>query len=105
MTPPSFALLVFRVVVPGKESDLSELNSLNRIFFRLVSRRRDELFVIQTDLQGAFCIRLAIGAQRTEESHIKAAFALFEEEASKALEEWKGEQLKKDAQVSLNGTD
>jgi len=90
ITPPSFALVVFRIVppsLPPKPSRLASLNGLNRIFSRRVSGRA-EIFIIQTDLQGTFCLRFAIGAQRTEEHHIEAAFRLFEEEAEKSLIEW-----------------
>jgi len=66
----------------------SSLNELNRIFFYHVSRRSD-LFLVQTDLKGVFCLRLAVGAERTESKHIEAAFSAFKEEASRAMEEWK----------------
>jgi len=60
---------------------------LNRIFFRRISARHD-LLLTQTELNGVFCIRLAVGAARTEETHIKRAFELLVSEACVALEEW-----------------
>lgn len=98
VTPTSFALNLFRMIPPQPPNpkpsklSLSSLNELNRIFYRHVSSRPD-IFLTQTDLQGTFCIRFSIGAQRTEERHVHAAFDLFNEEAKKALEEWKEEEI------------
>lgn len=47
----------------------------------------------QTTLNGIFCIRLAVGAARTEPQHIEAACALIEAEAKVAVEVWKEQAL------------
>ena len=41
-------------------------------------------------------MRMAIGAQRTTEKHIRDAFNIFEEEASKAIEAWKQKSEQRD---------
>ncbi|KAG8913381.1 hypothetical protein FRC00_002513 [Tulasnella sp. 408] len=91
VTPPCFALVVFRMVgnvTEGSPSpSLAQLNSLNRLFHRRVSARPD-IFIIQTDIEGMYCLRFVPGAERTEDKHIEAAVRLFEEEATKALQEW-----------------
>lgn len=35
-----------------------------------------------------FCLRFAVGAERTEDKHIEAAVKVFEEEATKAVAAW-----------------
>ncbi|KDQ51421.1 hypothetical protein JAAARDRAFT_163582 [Jaapia argillacea MUCL 33604] len=90
VTPPSFALTVFRLE-PTQSSDInpsaSQLNDLNRIFWSRVSARHD-IYLTQTDLNGVFCIRLAVGAERTTEAHIRQAFELLSTEAEGALKVW-----------------
>ncbi|KAG9002953.1 hypothetical protein FRB90_011276 [Tulasnella sp. 427] len=92
VTPPSFALVVFRVVAPttgdSNSPSLAQLNSLNRIFHQRVLARPD-IFIIQTDIEGMYCLRFVPGAERTEDKHIEAAVRLFEEEAAQALHDWK----------------
>ncbi|KAG8942904.1 hypothetical protein FRC04_003304 [Tulasnella sp. 424] len=94
VAPPSFALVVFRLLAPSSEDSpppsLAQLNSLNRTFHSRVSARPD-IFVIQTDIEGIYCLRFVPGAERTEDKHIEAAVRLFEEEATNALRDWKGE--------------
>jgi aromatic-L-amino-acid decarboxylase len=77
-------------VTDGTKNSLSVelLNDLNKVFFRRISARED-LMLTPTVLNGFYCIRLAVGAARTEESHIQQAFELLTLEASVALEEWK----------------
>ncbi|KAG8888279.1 hypothetical protein FRB98_008025 [Tulasnella sp. 332] len=93
VSPPSFSLVVFRIIPSSLNpsstppNTLDSLNKLNRIFFHHVSIRPD-IFIIQTDLQGMFCLRMAIGAARTEGTHIHAAVKLLQEEADRALKEW-----------------
>lgn len=94
IAPPSFALVVFRLLAPSSEDSpppsLAQLNSLNRTFHHRVSARPD-IFIIQTDIEGMYCLRFVPGAERTEDKHIEAAVRLFEEEATDALLDWKGE--------------
>ncbi|EIW80802.1 hypothetical protein CONPUDRAFT_144722 [Coniophora puteana RWD-64-598 SS2] len=64
-----------------------QLNALNRAFYARVCARPD-IMLTQTDLLGTFCIRLAVGAARTSEKHMQAAFDLLTEEAQATLKEW-----------------
>jgi hypothetical protein len=67
----------------------SDANALNRAFYARISAR-ENILLTQTDLVGTFCIRMAIGAVRTEEKHVQEAFDLLVEEAQATLREWKG---------------
>ncbi|KAF9002337.1 pyridoxal phosphate-dependent transferase [Cyathus striatus] len=89
VTKPSFALSVFRLAPKSPNSVFSTdaLNDLNRIYYGRVSTRPD-IALTQTTLNGVFCIRLAVGAARTEEKHIQQAFDLLTSEAEFALEAW-----------------
>jgi aromatic-L-amino-acid/L-tryptophan decarboxylase len=73
---------------PEKQVSLESLNALNRDFFRRISARPD-IYMTQTDLAGTYCIRFAVGGQRTQEKHVRAAFELLKEEAEGALKAWK----------------
>ncbi|KAF7979481.1 hypothetical protein HWV62_42313 [Athelia sp. TMB] len=84
VTPPSFALSVFRLVFPGSkgkedtvESEAS-LDALNRAFHKALSARTD-IFLTQTVLNGTFCLRFAVGSQRTEKADIRWAFEVAQE--------------------------
>ena len=68
----------------------SKANALNRAFYARISAR-NSILLTQTDLTGTFCIRMAIGAVRTEEKHIRAAFELLVDEAHATLGEWEDE--------------
>lgn len=61
-------------------------DALTRHLHDRISTRKD-LFLTQTVLDGIFCIRLAIGAARTEERHVKAAYDILCEEAKATVEE------------------
>jgi aromatic-L-amino-acid decarboxylase len=71
------------------QSALSEesLNNLNRLFFGRISAR-DDIMLTQTVLNGVYCIRLAVGAARTNETHIKHACDLLYKEAELTIEAW-----------------
>ncbi|KAF8585535.1 aromatic-L-amino-acid decarboxylase [Ramaria rubella] len=84
---PSLALTVFRLVPPGgNKSDTASVNTLNRIFHSRLSST--SLFLTQTDVNGIFCIRMAVGATRTMEKHITQAWDILCAETEPALEEW-----------------
>lgn len=85
MTPPSLALTVFRMK-PHAEGDtqLASQDVLTRKLYERISARKD-ILLTQTVLQGMFCIRFAVGAARTENKHIDAAFDLLCEEALQAM--------------------
>jgi aromatic-L-amino-acid decarboxylase len=83
VTPPSYALTVFRLGPTSQTSQLlntESLNKLNRHFYGRISARTD-ILMTQTQLDGIFCIRFAVGAARTDETHIHRAFNLLCAEA------------------------
>lgn len=112
--PPSLALTVFRMV-PGwteeaksvvEEPSVSSAadkavtiaasggvaesktpNVLTRALWERLERRRGDLYLTQTLLNGVFCLRIAIGASRTQEEHVRRAFAIIEEEATAVAKE------------------
>ncbi|TDL17217.1 hypothetical protein BD410DRAFT_816531 [Rickenella mellea] len=87
VTPPSFALTVFRMKLPpSKDHHTTSQDFLTRKLFERLSARKD-IQVTQTVLHGIFCIRFAIGAERTEEKHVMAAFSLLCDEARKVNED------------------
>ncbi|KAJ7782853.1 pyridoxal phosphate-dependent transferase [Mycena metata] len=102
VTPPSLALTVFRAAPKSgdatgaqaemekekksAENELTHLNALNASFFARLARRPD-LAITQTVLNGVFCVRFAVGAARTTEAHVRAAFEVIEEEARAAVKE------------------
>jgi aromatic-L-amino-acid/L-tryptophan decarboxylase len=82
VTEPSLALSVFRLAPSSHaNASLQELNALNKALHARLSARSAELYLTQTDLNGVFCFRMAIGASRTEEHHVRRAFDVLEEEA------------------------
>lgn len=88
VTPPSYALSVFRLLPPS-ELDEEALNRLNRLFYDRISARSD-IFLTRTELNGIFCIRFVVGAAQTNATHIQMAFDLLHAEGEmtiKAFEE------------------
>ncbi|OJT02117.1 Tyrosine decarboxylase 1 [Trametes pubescens] len=94
VTTPSLALSVFRLVLPASpalasgEDALTAHNELNRAFHRRVEGASDKIFLTQTVLNGTFCIRFAVGAQRTRREHIDQAWEVIRSNASTVTEEW-----------------
>ncbi|KIY66904.1 hypothetical protein CYLTODRAFT_422989 [Cylindrobasidium torrendii FP15055 ss-10] len=90
VTPPSFALSVFRIAPrpEGKPLTLEAINSLNRFFFGRISARND-IYLTQTMLNDVYCIRLAVGSMLTTAEDIQGAFDIIKKEAELALENWK----------------
>ncbi|PCH37501.1 PLP-dependent transferase [Wolfiporia cocos MD-104 SS10] len=88
VTPPSFALTVFRFA-PAHLATLSEaaLNDLNHAMYTRISART-EIFLTQTKLNGTFCVRFVVGSGLTRTEHIEQAWALIQEEAGVAVKEW-----------------
>ena len=89
VTAPSLALSVFRIDPKATSPDqpalsLEALNTINKLFYARISARKD-ILLTQTILNGVFCIRFAIGAERTEVFHIKQAYNLLQKEAQLAL--------------------
>ncbi|KIJ15446.1 hypothetical protein PAXINDRAFT_11570 [Paxillus involutus ATCC 200175] len=88
VTPPCLALSVFRLEPPASEMlSLAQMNTLNRSFYTRLSARPD-IALTQTDLNGMIGIRMAVGAERTTEEHIRRAFEILCEEADVTLEVW-----------------
>jgi aromatic-L-amino-acid decarboxylase len=87
VTPPSFALSLFRLL-PGLEGsnakELEVVNTLNRAFYSDLLTRPN-LALTQTSLGGVFCVRLAVGAARTEESDIDNAWETIKEVGENVL--------------------
>lgn len=90
VTPPSFALTVFRLAPVGVPQ--AQLNTLNRAFYARLAARTD-MMLTQTDLNGVFCVRLAVGAARTQRVHIDKAWAAIQAEGSAALLEWTSQSI------------
>ena len=78
VTPPSFALSVFRLRPRRADAPLAAANALNRRFWdRLLERH--EVLLTQTELGGVFCVRFAVGAARTEEGDVEKAWEVVDE--------------------------
>ena len=78
---------------PGQKAlSLESLNNLNRLFYGRISARHD-IILTQTVLNGVYCIRFAVGAARTEASHIQQACELLQKEAGLTLEAWEQSSL------------
>jgi aromatic-L-amino-acid decarboxylase len=65
-----------------------ELNALNRAFYARLAARSD-IAITQTELNGVFCVRMAIGAEQTVEGDIDRALALIGDEGTVALKDWR----------------
>src|ERR1700692_4176277 len=83
VTPPSYALSVFRLQ-PQKEMDEELLNNLNRLFYDRISARSD-ILLTRTELNGTFCIRFVVGAARTNATHTQKAFDLLRAEGEMTI--------------------
>jgi aromatic-L-amino-acid/L-tryptophan decarboxylase len=86
VTPPSFALSVFRLC-PGSVSGTTELenvNALNRAFYDDL-RSRHDLALTQTLVGKVFCIRMAVGATRTEQSDLDEAWHIIKKTGENRL--------------------
>lgn len=96
MTTPSLALSVFRLDPKPDSASLNgskalspdTLNDLNRSYYARISARKD-ILLTQTVLNGAVCIRFAVGAARTEDVHVRKAYQLLCKEGKSTLEGWR----------------
>jgi len=92
VTPPSYALTVFRLepqLQASQSLSTESLNKLNKHFFSRILARTD-ILMTQTQLDGIFCIRFAVGAARTDETHIQRAFNLLCVEAETTMRMFEG---------------
>ncbi len=86
VTPPSFALTVFRLL-PGSANTAGELdsvNALNREFYSDL-QSRSSLVLTQTLIGEVFCVRFAVGSSRTEQSDIEDAWGVIRETGGTTL--------------------
>jgi aromatic-L-amino-acid decarboxylase len=85
LAPVPFSVVCFRASrgIEGETDDEREarLEALNERLMEAVNAT-GELFLSHTKLNGAFTLRLAIGNIRTEESHVRRAWALLNEKLS-----------------------
>lgn len=69
-------------------SSLGSVNALNRaLHHELQAAHTHELLLTQTEIGGIFCLRMAIGAARTEERDIQKAWEILNEAGEKVLNE------------------
>lgn len=88
VTPPSFALSVFRLV-PGatgnkEDADAETLNVLNQAFYDDL-QTCSNIALTHTSISGVFCIRFVVGSLRTEQSDIDDAWTTIRESGEKIL--------------------
>jgi aromatic-L-amino-acid decarboxylase len=85
LAPVPFSVVCFRArkVVEGETDEEREarLEALNERLMEAVNST-GELFLSHTKLNGVFTLRLAVGNIRTEESHVRRAWALLNEKLS-----------------------
>ncbi len=87
-------MVVFRLR-PSSSLSPSQLNSINRELNDALSCRSD-LTLTQTMLpgeggeEGVFCIRFAIGAERTRWEHVEKAWRVVAEEGERVMRDTKG---------------
>ena len=86
VTPPSFALTVFRLLPrpTNTTGELDSVNALNREFYTNL-QSHSSLVLTQTLLGEVFCVRLAVGASTTEQSDIEAAWSVIRETGETTL--------------------
>jgi len=86
VTPPAFALSVFRLVPgsAGNAEDLESINALNRVFYGEL-RARPDIALTHTSIGGVFCVRFAVGSFRTEQCDIDNAWMIIRETGEKTL--------------------
>lgn len=88
---PSLALLCFRLVPEGV-TDEAHLNEVNRELHSRLEHRSD-LMLTQTVLKSSegremFCIRFAMGVQRTTMKDVEEVWAEVDKEAEGVLSTW-----------------
>jgi aromatic-L-amino-acid decarboxylase len=85
---PFLALTVFRLAPKSLPHFTTlELNALNRAFYARLAARSD-IAMTQTDLNGVFCVRMAIGAEKTVEGDVDRALDVIGQEGRATLREW-----------------
>lgn len=87
VAPRALGLTVFRLAPPpgARGFNPDKLNELNHELFLRITEGPDALFITSTELDGKFCLRMAIGGERVEERHVQAAFDTFSIKAKNLL--------------------
>jgi aromatic-L-amino-acid decarboxylase len=98
VTTPSLSLSVIRIspiALPSLSSSNSigpptqdSMNTVNQTFYSRLSARND-ILLTQTILNGTFCVRFAIGSERTTEGDICRAVSILTEEAESVVKEFR----------------
>jgi len=92
VTTPSFALTVFRIEPSlSPTAPACDLNDLNKEFYTRLSQRTD-ILLTQTELNGVFCMRFAVGARATEEGDVLWAWEVIKEVGEAVYHEWSTQQ-------------
>jgi aromatic-L-amino-acid/L-tryptophan decarboxylase len=60
------------------------LNALNKVLHERLAARTD-ILLTQTELDGIFCLRFAVGSLRTDVEHVQKAFEIVTAEATVVL--------------------
>jgi aromatic-L-amino-acid decarboxylase len=86
VTPPSFALSVFRLVPRSANitGELDSVNALNREFYNNL-QSRSSLVMTQTLIGEVFCVRFAVGVSSTEQRDIEDAWGVIRETGETTL--------------------
>ena len=93
-TPRSLGLVVFRLFPPASEASeppsRETLNAFNLALHQYITHPRDPadaLFITRTELNGDVCLRMAIGAERTTDTHVRKAMDILERVGKNILKE------------------
>jgi aromatic-L-amino-acid decarboxylase len=82
LAPVPFSVVCFRAIPPGATSE-PEIDAFNERLLESVNRG-GEIFLSHTRLSGRFVIRLAVGNLHTTEAHVRHAWELLRNQASRA---------------------
>ncbi|KAK4134384.1 PLP-dependent transferase [Trichocladium antarcticum] len=73
VTPPRFALTVFRMAGPTADASLEDRNALTKTLYEKANAS-GKIWLTSTELDGRFAIRLMTGVRTTEREHVEHAF-------------------------------
>lgn len=86
---------------PSNEPTLETMNELTKSLYSRLSARSD-ILLTQTVLNGVFCIRFAVGSERTRVEDINKAVGVMVEEAEVVIREW-SKNVDLDSTLTVNG--
>ncbi len=78
VAPVPFSVVCFRAINAGQQQASPDLDAFNHAIIDRVNKT-GEVFLSHTSLNGQIVIRLAVGNLRTEERHLRRAWALLRE--------------------------